>query len=287
MRMILNFPIEMPPPGTDSASVPPVRERLFRMGEASRGEREHWGWALLLAALVHGGVVGVTAVGLTLPSAPREAAPEEPELVFMHFAPPPPPAASATATRAVQPERVKSRPRTPTPRPVFPRVIPQQTLPEKPVETPPEPEPAVSEPETATEQAPAQELAMDGAGLGNTVAGVLGGVLHGQEGGLVGATGGALELKQVASPPRVLQQIKPQYPRSARNDGIEGLVLVRVIIGVDGRIEPGSTRVVRSVAALDAAAVSAVSQWRFSPALGRQGRPVRVIVEIPVQFSLK
>jgi protein TonB len=128
---------------------------------------------------------------------------------------------------------------------------------------------------------------MDGAGVGNTVAGVLGGVLDGREGGLVGATGGALELKQVASAPRVLQQIKPQYPRSARNDGIEGLVLVRVIIGVDGRIEPGSTRVVRSVPALDAAAVSAVSQWRFSPALGRQGRPVRVIVEIPVQFSLK
>ncbi|MFY0582972.1 energy transducer TonB [Cystobacter fuscus] len=285
--MILNFPIEMPPPGTDSASAPPVRERLFRMGEAPRsgGERERWGWALLLAALVHGGIAGVTAVGLTLPSAPRQTAPEEPELVFMHFAPPPPPAASATS--AVRPERVKSRPRTPTPRPVFPRVIPQETLPEKPVETPPEPEPAVSEPEPATEQAAAQELAMDSAGVGNTVAGVLGGVLDGQEGGLVGATGGPLELKQVASAPRVLQQVKPQYPRSARNDGIEGLVLVRVIIGVDGRIEPGSTRVVRSVPALDEAAVSAVSQWRFAPALGRQGRPVRVIVEIPVQFSLK
>jgi protein TonB len=85
----------------------------------------------------------------------------------------------------------------------------------------------------------------------------------------------------------VLQQIRPHYPRTARSDGIEGLVLVRDIIGVDGRIEPDSTRIIRSVPALDAAAVSAVSQWRFAPALGRQGHPVRVIVEIPVQFSLK
>jgi len=55
----------------------------------------------------------------------------------------------------------------------------------------------------------------------------------------------------------------------------------------DGRIEPEHTRVVRSVPALDAAALSAVGQWRFTPALGHQGRPVRVIVEIPVNFSLK
>jgi len=91
----------------------------------------------------------------------------------------------------------------------------------------------------------------------------------------------------VARAPGVLKQVPPRYPRAARSDGVEGLVLVRVIIGVDGRIEPGSMQVIRSVAALDEAALAAVSQWRFSPALGHQGRPVRVIVEIPIQFSLK
>ena len=60
-----------------------------------------------------------------------------------------------------------------------------------------------------------------------------------------------------------------------------------VVLGRQGRVEPEHTRIIRSVPELDAAAVSAVSQWRFSPAIGRQGRPVRVIVEIPVQFSLK
>ncbi|MET0402609.1 MAG: energy transducer TonB [Cystobacter sp.] len=252
------------------------------MGEAppGGGERERWGWAVVLAALFHVGV----GVGMSLPSAPKkEAPPEEPELVFMNFAPPPAPAASATVTRTVQTERVKPRTRTPTPRPVFPRVVPPQPAVEKPLE----PESAEPEPEAVSDDMPSEELAADSASLGNSVAGVIGGVLNGREGGLLGATGDALELKQVASAPRVLQQIQPRYPRTARSDGIEGLVLVRVIIGVDGRIEPGSARVVRSVPALDEAAMSAVSQWRFSPALGHKGRPVRVIVEIPVQFSLK
>jgi protein TonB len=103
----------------------------------------------------------------------------------------------------------------------------------------------------------------------------------------LGATGAAVDLSQVAQAPRVLEQIQPRYPRRARSDGITGLVVVRLIIGVDGHVEPTSARVIRSVPALDEAALAAVTQWRFSPAIGRQGRPVRVIVEIPIQFSLK
>ena len=80
------------------------------------------------------------------------------------------------------------------------------------------------------------------------VAGIVGGALDGREGGLLGATGGeALDLKQVARAPQVLEQLKPRYPRRAKADGIEGLVLVRIIIGADGRVEPEHTRVIRSV----------------------------------------
>ncbi|HZH15075.1 MAG TPA: TonB family protein, partial [Archangium sp.] len=173
-----------------------------------------------------------------------------------------------------------------------PRTLPALTVkkpaPEQPLEAPAE----TANPETAQDTPPATEAVSSSAtgspGVEGVVAGIVGGVLDGREGGLVGATGGAaLELKQVARAPEVLQQLKPRYPRRAKADGIEGLVLVRIIIGADGRVEPEHTRVIRSVPELDAAAISAVSQWRFSPALGRQGRPVRVIVEIPVQFSLK
>ncbi|ATB30250.1 energy transducer TonB [Melittangium boletus] len=286
--MILNFPMELPetqPEGVKSAG---PRERLFLMGEAPQGRDSgsRWGGALLLAVLVHAGFVGA---GLAMASSPaREPVrPEEPELVFFQFAPPPPPASSATATRAIQP--VQRRARAHTPRPVIHKPMPVEApRVEKQPDPPAEPVPEAPAEEAVAETTPPPDVAADAASVASALDGVLGGVLGGREGGLVGATGGtALDLKQVAQAPRVLEQVKPHYPRRARSEGIEGLVLVRLIIGVDGRVEPDSPRVLRSVAALDEAALAAVSQWRFSPALGRQGRPVRVIVEIPVQFSLK
>jgi periplasmic protein TonB len=282
MRMILSRTLQLnaPVPGADQESL--VRERLFRMGEPPQGggEREWWGRALVLAVLVH---VGGAGLGLLMPAEARPVvAPEAPpELVFMQLAPPPPAASASTpAAQPVQAVPVKPRPKALTPRPVIPRTVPQ----ELPPEVPAEPEPVAAEPAPAPEAAAAPEAV---ASHTDAAGGVVGGAVNGQEGGLVGATGDALELKQVARAPRVLQQISPRYPRAARSDGIEGLVLVRVIIGIDGRIEPGSLQVLRSVPALDEAALAAVSQWRFSPAVGHQGKPVRVIVEIPVQFSLK
>ena len=284
--MILNFHIGMQDvaPTTPQDAKPPVG--MFRMGEATSGagERERWAWAVLATALVHAGVV---ILGLTLPHGEPKAAtlPEEPEVVFLSF-PPPPPAASSAAHSAA-PEPVKRQARTRAPR-VVPALAMKKPVPE-PVETPVE----TANPETVRDtppepkETPATE-AVGSPGVEGVVAGIVGGALGGREGGLLGATGGsALELKQVARAPEVLAQVKPRYPRRAKTDGIQGLVLVRIIIGTDGHVEPGSARIVRSVPELDEAAISAVSQWRFSPALGHHGRPVRVIVEIPVQFSLK
>ncbi|MFY0572381.1 TonB family protein [Archangium lansingense] len=284
--MILNFHIGLRDvtPATRQDARPSVG--LFRMGEAtsSGGDKERWGWALLIAALVHAGAL---TVGLMMPqSTPLPATPPaEPEVVFFSFPPPPPAASGATTPRAAVPEQVKRQARTRPPRTL------QMPLPTKAPELPQETPVETANPETVQDTPPPEEVASDVAGppeVGGVVAGIVGGVLGGREGGLLGATGGeALELKQVARAPEVLEQLKPRYPRRAKIDGIEGLVLVRIIIGTDGRVEPESARIIRSVPELDAAAISAVSQWRFSPALGRQGRPVRVIVEIPVQFSLK
>ncbi|RKG99824.1 energy transducer TonB, partial [Corallococcus sp. CA053C] len=85
----------------------------------------------------------------------------------------------------------------------------------------------------------------------------------------------------------VLLDGKPDYPRRAREDGITGVVMVYVVIGADGRVEPAYTRIQRSVPGLDEAAIESVTRWRFSPALGHDGRPVRVKVVIPVKFALK
>ncbi|MCY1023519.1 energy transducer TonB [Pyxidicoccus sp. MSG2] len=280
MRTILSFDY---PAMEDARTAPVERARpavgLFRMGEAAPGEApsKRWGQAVVVAVAVH---VAALAAGVMFASARPEKAPTkpEPELVFLTFAPPPPAPASAGAAKVEKaPRPTKAR----TPRPVerqFVAPVP------KPIPEPVEPEPPVDvAPSEPTEEAPA-------ANVGEVVGGVVGGVIGGQQGGVVGASGGtgeALGLKQVSRPPAVLKQVAPDYPRRARSDGIQGLVVVRIIIGTDGKVEPENTRVIRSVPALDQAAIDAVSRWRFSPALGREGRPVRVIIEIPVEFSLK
>ncbi len=98
---------------------------------------------------------------------------------------------------------------------------------------------------------------------------------------------GVLDLRQVARAPAVLAQVKPDYPREARWNRLEGLVVVRVVIGTDGLVDQSRTRVVRSIPELDAAAIAALEQWRFSPAIGHSGQPVRVVIEVPVRFSLR
>jgi protein TonB len=77
----------------------------------------------------------------------------------------------------------------------------------------------------------------------------------------------------------------PRYPAAARRRGIEGEVLVRVAVGLDGRAE--RVEVLRSSgsALLDKSAVEALERWRFEPARAA-GRPVAATVEIPVIFRL-
>ncbi|MDX1740358.1 MAG: energy transducer TonB [Rhodothermales bacterium] len=74
------------------------------------------------------------------------------------------------------------------------------------------------------------------------------------------------------------------YPELARKAQMEGMVVVRVIVNLDGT--PSEPEVIRSAgAALDKAAVQAVMKLEFKP--GRQrNRPVRTLMAIPVRFQL-
>ena len=76
-------------------------------------------------------------------------------------------------------------------------------------------------------------------------------------------------------PPRVASTAAPVYPQALRDAGIGGRVVVRGVIGVDGRVE--SAEVVRSSgnSTLDNNALSAFYKWRFSPAKNDAGQKVR------------
>ena len=78
--------------------------------------------------------------------------------------------------------------------------------------------------------------------------------------------------------------MRPVYPADAQSKRIQGLVIIEATIGTDGRVR--DTRVLRSVAMLDDAAVSAVRQWEYEPTL-LNGKPVAVIMTVTVNFRLQ
>ena len=59
--------------------------------------------------------------------------------------------------------------------------------------------------------------------------------------------------------------------------------MLDVLIGEDGSVR--DVKVMRSVPLLDAAAIEAVRQWRFTPTL-LNGLPVQVIMTVTVTFNL-
>ncbi len=86
-------------------------------------------------------------------------------------------------------------------------------------------------------------------------------------------------------PPRLLHEVKPRYTEAARRAGVEGEVVLEVVVRADGTV--GDIRVLRPLGAgLDERAVEAVKQWRFAPGT-RRGLPVDVVVEVSVEFRLR
>ena len=83
--------------------------------------------------------------------------------------------------------------------------------------------------------------------------------------------------------PEAIKKVSPEYPDIARQSSMEGTVVVKALVGKDGRVL--NTQVVKSVPVLDDAAVAAVKQWVFKPALSNN-KPVAVWVAVPVKFSL-
>ena len=78
----------------------------------------------------------------------------------------------------------------------------------------------------------------------------------------------------------------PKYPDLARRAGLQGTVILLIVVGADGAV--GEIEVVRSPDqrwGFDLEAIEAVKQWRYHPAL-LNGRPVSVYAQVMVEFAL-
>ena len=200
-----------------------------------------------------------------------------------------------------KPARTEPVKRTETPPPPPPRPEPTPEPPPPPPPAPPAPAPPVVAPvvsapadtedraglPTTAAPASASNGPGDGGGTGTgtgTGAGPGNGAGIG-EGSIAGTGGGPYRPGSGISPPSILREVKPVYTEEGRRRGVEGDVVMEVVVRSDGTI--GNVRVLQGLGSgLDQRAVDAVKQWRFVPAR-RYGTPVDVMVEIAVEFKLR
>jgi len=83
--------------------------------------------------------------------------------------------------------------------------------------------------------------------------------------------------------PQLVSIKDPVYPDIAREAGVEGTVMIRVLVGEDGFVK--DKIIVQSVAMLDESAAAAAETAVFKPAL-QKDKPVAVWMVIPIEFRL-
>jgi protein TonB len=124
-----------------------------------------------------------------------------------------------------------------------------------------------------------------------------GGAADGAVGGVIGGSGpvdgagasdgavptGPLRLRSGIDPPRKIKDVKPVYPMFALAGQKRGTVIIEATVGLNGKVLEAT--IIRSVRALDEAALTAVRQWEYLPAR-MNGVPVAVIMTVLVQFAI-
>jgi TonB family protein len=84
-------------------------------------------------------------------------------------------------------------------------------------------------------------------------------------------------------PPQKLVDARAVMPDAARQARVQGVVIVEMTIGPDGKV--ADAKILRSIPLLDQAALDAVRQWEFTPTL-LNGTPVPVIMTVTVNFTI-
>jgi periplasmic protein TonB len=90
--------------------------------------------------------------------------------------------------------------------------------------------------------------------------------------------------KAGTKPPKPIYTPDAEYTASARQDKIEGKVVLNINLDAEGI--PRDMKVLKGLRPdLDEKAVEAVGRWRFSPAV-KDGKPVPVSFTVEVLFKL-
>lgn len=92
-----------------------------------------------------------------------------------------------------------------------------------------------------------------------------------------------INLSPDAAESSLIYRQEPEYPEEARQQGIQGPVVLNVRIGGDGAVQ--NATLVSGSEILGKAAIAAVKQWRFKPHYS-QGRPAQMQTRVTLNFKL-
>ena len=192
--------------------------------------------------------------------------------------PPPPPALKQPDVRP-EPKLLAPMAVALTPMDVAPATIPDE------VEQMPPPSSIRLVSATVDKLVPGRSNGVMGGVAGGLSGGVLGGDAGGVTGGIVGGDGRMHFERDSRLPLFAEEHPYPEYPDNCINQRLEGLVIVKYVIGKDGRVN--DVTIIHHAAhnEFDASTVEAIRHWRFRPLI-IDGEPMEVVHELTVFFRL-
>jgi len=93
-----------------------------------------------------------------------------------------------------------------------------------------------------------------------------------------------VRVSEVVASSQVIEKSPLHYPDAARNAGIQGRVVLQVVVGETGEVK--DVTVVSGDPALAPAAAEAVKHWKYKPYL-LDGVPIEMETEVSINFDLK
>lgn len=201
---------------------------------------------------------------------PPPPPPPPPEANLPPPPPPPPPPPAAAAVVPDQQPKIPKKPKKPAP----------AAQPNTVVTAPVDPNPAAPEPVAGGQV---------GGVEGGVVGGVVGGKIGGVEGGVVGGTGtvpsnAVLPFGSGMDRPRKVSGRDPEYSREALAAGVEGMMIVRCVIELDGKLQ--DCKVLKTLPYMEESVLSALATHRYTPVMF-QGRPQRVNYTFNIKLMAK
>ncbi len=238
----------------------------------------------VVAVAGYAALAGLISFGLSITgaNASDDAAEKKPEPpIEVAFRPPPPPPPPApVAPPPPPPPRKPSAPRvaraTPPPRPAL--AAPKEVPLKKPEEKESLPE-ALAAATTQEEEAPSD----DAEGSGHWGGEAPDAPPAPAPSPVVAAK--PVHLPENATPPVALDSNPaPEFPADARAKGLEGTVILRVVVSARGEVQ--RVEVLKGDEPFSTAALSAVQAWRYRPALSN-GQPIAVFQTVRIPFRLR